>query len=179
MIDYEQARQIALDYIGPNCGLVGEAILEKPYGWYFADQSKAYLKSGDFRDMLFGSSGFIVEREDGRVFRFGSSYPSDVWLANYERGFKYHFYNLHITSIFDVEETVSLLYKLDMRYVVPEFAYGEEWKIPQRYTKEQIREAIQQLPGIFENQAFWHRTDVLDAITTCGCCAYEVTESRR
>jgi hypothetical protein len=39
--------------------------------------------------MTIGSGGFIVERENGRVFEFGSAYPLEMWIANYEKGFKY------------------------------------------------------------------------------------------
>jgi hypothetical protein len=47
MIDYAQAKQIALAHIGPECALMDEAEFENPYGWYFLGQSKAYLQTGD------------------------------------------------------------------------------------------------------------------------------------
>lgn len=67
MITFEQAKQIALKTIGPNCGLIEAATQEKPYGWYFMYQSKAWLRTRDIHHMLLGNGGFIVEREDGRV----------------------------------------------------------------------------------------------------------------
>ena len=75
MIDYLQARSIALESIGDENSLLDDLEFEKPYGWYFAAQSKAYLLSGEMRDMRFGSGGFIVERENGRIFQFGSGLP--------------------------------------------------------------------------------------------------------
>jgi hypothetical protein len=46
VLDYAQARQIALMHIGPECDLIDSAEFEKPYGWYFLGQCKAYLQTG-------------------------------------------------------------------------------------------------------------------------------------
>lgn len=53
MITFQQAKQIALDRIGPDCALIEKATVEKPYGWYFCYQSKAYLESRKIEDMLY------------------------------------------------------------------------------------------------------------------------------
>ena len=45
MISFEEAKNIALAKIGPDCGLVESATIEKPYGWYFCFQSRASLKA--------------------------------------------------------------------------------------------------------------------------------------
>ena len=176
MIDYAQAEKIAIEYIGADCGLVETATLEKPYGWYFCGQSKTYLQTGDVSDMLFGSGGFVVEREEGRIFGFGSLYPLETWFANYEKGFKYDSYDLMIVSVADVKTTVRLLHKLDMNFVVPEIAHGVEWKIPRSYGKIQIQSQLRRLPCIFRNQRFWHRVEVFDDLNASKCCSFELHE---
>ena len=35
MLSFDEAKQIALERIGPECVLLESATLEKPYGWYF------------------------------------------------------------------------------------------------------------------------------------------------
>ena len=75
MISFEQAKKIAIQKIGPECGLIEESTVEKPYGWYFIYQSNEWLRTRNIRDALIGSGGFIVEREDGRIYEFGSAYP--------------------------------------------------------------------------------------------------------
>jgi hypothetical protein len=82
MITYDEARRIAAASIGPDSALVESATFEKPYGWYFYSQSRDFLASGDIEDMLIGSAGFIVERDGGRVFGFGSAYPVEKWIEN-------------------------------------------------------------------------------------------------
>lgn len=176
MISFEEAKRIALAKIGPDCGLVETATIEKPYGWYFLGQSRAYLETGDIGQMLIGSGGFIVERSDGRVVEFGSAYPAQQWIANYERGFKYNRYDLSIVAVTNMPRAIELLGRLDMQYVVPEEENGTFWVIPRRYTSDQLRAMLGQLPCMFADQAFWHRMDVFDEIDASGCCKYELRE---
>ena len=176
MISFEEAKKIALAKIGPDCALVETATIEKPYGWYFMGQSRAYLETGDIGQMLIGSSGFIVERSEGRIFEFGSAYPPQKWIANFERGFKYYRYDLRVIAVTNIPAAVKLLGKLGMQYVVPEEDNGVVWVIPRQFTPEQLRAALGQLPCVFADQMFWHRVDVFDEIDASGCCKYELDE---
>jgi hypothetical protein len=176
MITFEEAKQIALNKIGPDCALYEHGIIEKPYGWYFYYQSKAYFVSGNRKDMFVGSGGFIVERGDGRVFEFGSAYSLERNFAAYEAGFKFHSYDLTIISVSDRKQTVSLLHKLDMIYVIPEYEHGVVWKIPQKFTKSQIRSLISSLPHTFYAQGFYFRVEIFAEIDAAGCCKYALRE---
>ena len=178
MITFEEAKQIALDKIGPDCALVDDATMEKPYGWYFCYQSKAYVQSGNFRNILVGSGGFIVAREDGDVFEFGSAYPLERNLAAYEAGFKYDTYDLTLLSVSDIRQTTRLLRDLHMTYVVPKEEYGTVWKIPQEYTESQIRSALASLPHTFFDQKFYFSYEVFLAIDKAGCCQYQLRGHR-
>jgi hypothetical protein len=173
-ISFEEARLIALSRIGSECALIETETLEKPYGWYFMYQSREYLETGNHEKMLVGSGGFIVEREDGRVFEFGSAFPIETWLANYEKGFKYDFYDLTILSVADPAATVDSLARLSMQYVVPEFERGTLWKIPREFTRKQLVDRLSRLPCVFQNQAFWHRVEELEQMKRSGCCKYEL-----
>ncbi len=172
MIPFQDAREIALAKIGGDCALVDSATIEKPYGWFFYHQSREYIKTGDIRHMLCGSCGFIVERTNGRVFMFGSAYPREKWIADYERGFKYERYDLTILTVTDFEQTLSLLERLGSKYVLPsELA-------PHCYGRGELREMLRRLPCTLTNQVFWHRVDVFDEIDASGCCKYELREHR-
>ncbi|RYG70797.1 hypothetical protein EON80_06885, partial [bacterium] len=149
MIDFHQARQIALEKIGPDCGLQEDQTLEKPYGWYFSYQSRAYLESGDWEHMLVGSGGFIVGREEGRVFEFGSLHPLERNLKTYEAGFKFERYDLTITAISNRERTIQLLSQVGMTIVIPEPDGDTIWKIPRSLTAAQIKAALKALPCTF------------------------------
>jgi hypothetical protein len=176
MISFEEAKSIALAEIDADCALLDEVTLEKPYGWYFCFQSKRFLETGDFRDSLVGSGGFIVEKADGRIFRFGSAYPLERNLRAYEAGFKFELYDLIVKKVRDIRQATLLLNKLDMTYVVPEVEHGVEWKIPKRYTEKQIKQRLEKLPATFEKQKFYFRFEVFEEINLARCCEYEIQE---
>lgn len=87
MITFDEAQIIALEKIGADCVILTRQTLEKPYGWYFSFQSKKYLETKNFSDMLVGSGGFIVEKETGKVVEFGSAYSLEKNFEIYEKGF--------------------------------------------------------------------------------------------
>ncbi len=178
MIPYETARLIALYHIGPECGLIEKATREMPYGWYFADQSLAYLKSGDPLEMLYGSNGFIVDREDGHVFVFGSIRSVEADLANYEKGFKYERYDLVIRAVRDPVLTLDLLYQLEMKCVVPETAHGGTGTTPRQYKRDELAALLKNLPCVFVDQKFYFRVGVFDEIDRCRCCLYELQQHK-
>ena len=119
MLSFDEAKQIALERIGPECVLLESATLEKPYGWYFGAASRAFIETADPKQMALGSGGFIVEKTDGRVFEFGSAFPLEKWIANYEKGFKNTRYDLTILAVSDLNAATGLLHELYMHYVVP------------------------------------------------------------
>jgi hypothetical protein len=174
MISFEDAKQIALAKIGPNNVLIATAPIEKPHGWYFHDQSRAYVETGAFWTKLYGSAGFIVSSSGGRVLNLGSGYPASQWIEAYKRGLNYASYDLRIVAVTDLRETVELLATLDMRYAT----FDEEGCIGwDRYTPIQLRTGLGRLPCKFTDQAFapW-AVDVFDEINTLGCCKYELCE---
>jgi hypothetical protein len=178
MISFDEAKQIAIRKIGPDCVLSENETIEKPYGWYFCFQSKAYLQSGQFQDMLVGSGGFIVEREDGYIFEFGSAYPPEYNLAAYEAGFRYETYDLTILSVTDRKQTVWLLFQLNMSYVVVETEYGIDWKVPKQYTEAQIKAALATTPCTFSGHNFFHKVNVIAEIDRSKCCEYQLLGHR-
>jgi hypothetical protein len=161
-----------IERIGPEQAIMEEETRELPYGWYFLAQSKRYLQTRDFSDMLVGSGGYLVVRETGRLFAFGSGRPLDDWLALYERGV-YDPVDLTVLAVHDLDTTVRLLYRLDMGYVLPEVEHGVEWRIPRSYSRPELRERLSRLPCTFEGQSLWD-LNALNELDASGCCTYRV-----
>jgi hypothetical protein len=176
MITFEEAKQIALNEIGPEWAIREDQILEKLYGWYFSFVRKEYLGIDDVRGRPIGSNGLIVNKEDGHVFVFGSAFSLERDIAAYEAGFRYEKYDLTITSITDIETTASLLYELNMVYVIPELDNGTVWEIPQSYTVQQIKDLLRDLPYTFHDQSFYFHIEVFWRIEAIDCCQYELRE---
>jgi Immunity protein 35 len=64
--------------------IVDDATLAKPYGWIFFCQSRAYLESGNFSDILAGNATLIVDRFDGELRVTGTARSIEEYLAAYE-----------------------------------------------------------------------------------------------
>lgn len=175
MITFEEAEQIVIDRIGPDCAIVSDSIVEKPYGWYFNFQSKKYVETGDFREMLVGSGGFIVEKENGKISELGSHYTLEENFEIYEMGLAGK-QDLVILKVKDLNRAVKLLHKLGMTYVEPESAHGVVWKIPQRFNEKQIKAALSNLPHTFQNQRFYFAIEVFKEIYESDCLIYELKQ---
>ncbi|WP_053002652.1 hypothetical protein [Kordia jejudonensis] len=63
-----------------------ESIIRKEYGNIYKYDSKKYIKTGDFKYHVPGSAPFLVEKETGRVVNFGTAYPLEFYLDEYENG---------------------------------------------------------------------------------------------
>jgi hypothetical protein len=173
MITFEEAKQVALARVLPGCALMESRTMEKPYGWYFYQQSLEYIKTGDYRHALMGSFGFIVERTIGRVYDFGSAFPLEKWFANYERGFRSSRLDLSILTVADVEKTLSLLAPLTASRPAPE---EMRWQVPRSYARDELREMLSRLPCTLTNLSLWGDVRIFDEIDTSGCCRYELHE---
>lgn len=135
MINFEDAKTLAVEYIGSNRFFVEQAVIEKPYGWYFV----APHKNRSYTEVCDGDTSlcFLVERDNGRIIQdcdfFGSA---EQWLENYEKGFKHNLYNLTIVQVNDFAVTLELLDALNMLYTMREWACGVEWQLGTRYKKK-------------------------------------------
>lgn len=91
MIGFAEARAVAQAHIGemqtpavPSLVLMDEETIERPYGWVFVYQNRAFVETGEFRYMLGGNSPFIVARETGAITQLGTRLPVEQSLREYE-----------------------------------------------------------------------------------------------
>jgi len=161
MITFEQARQIALNKIGPDCGLIEERTLVKPYGWYFMYQSNAWLRTLDDLHMLLGNGGFIVEREGGSIFEFGSLHPRERNIAAYEYGLRYAGQDLLVKKVYKLEKALDHLFRIvnfvesDARAAARAAVAGLEYCPSPRYPRSRIEVMLQNPPCAFIDCSFF------------------------
>jgi hypothetical protein len=172
VVSFEQAKIIAQNFINDDLVILEDNIIEKDFGWFFTFASK---KTGEF---LFGSNGFIVDREDGRIYELGSAFSVERDLQMYELGYKFKSYNLTIISVSNFPKTIYLLHKLRMKYVTPEFEHGTVWKIPKEYSYKELTKCLLNLPITFENQAFYFELETLEKLKQSKCCKFELEGKR-
>lgn len=71
-------------YAPVDCVVLEGKTIEKEWGWVFFYQSKGYLESGDFRDMLDGNAPFIVNRHTGAITVTGTAYDIGHYIDEYD-----------------------------------------------------------------------------------------------
>lgn len=49
-------------------------------GWYFCYQSRNYLDTGNFSDILAGNAPIIVDKDTGAVINTVSAYPIEQYI---------------------------------------------------------------------------------------------------
>lgn len=91
MIDEARARELALESLrdhergsGHALALLDDHTQSLPYGWIFFYQSRAYLETGDIRQMLAGNAPLLVTRS-GAVHATGTAKPLETYLVEFER----------------------------------------------------------------------------------------------
>lgn len=174
MLTFELARQLALAKIGDDCALCEDALRELASGWYFAFQTRAYLATGDENEMLVGNGGFVISKEDGRIFDFSSAFPLERNIAFYEAGFRYDSYDLTVTRIHDFDRTLQFLLKLRLRRMPNEVTGALIWEPPKNYDAEDLASALRDLPKTFRKQNLNSAADLFQQIDTAGCCEYQL-----
>ena len=98
MIDHQQARQIATDWLRaqparasdglPELRILDEHTIETDFGWVFFWQSQRFLDSRNSSDQLAGNAPLIVDRCDGALQITGTALPIEHYIQQYrqERG---------------------------------------------------------------------------------------------
>lgn len=93
-MDLEEAKRILLESLGENPILAANGdeyainkdyIQEKDYGWIIPYNSRSYLETGNYLNMLVGGGLAIVRKSDGDVYQFNTIEETEIQLERYER----------------------------------------------------------------------------------------------
>lgn len=88
MWHHDKARAIIqayVDAVTDGSGVIlDDATLDKPYGWVFFYQSRAYVETGDFMEMLAGNAPVIFNRVSGEYHVTGTAHPVEDYISEYE-----------------------------------------------------------------------------------------------
>ena len=67
-----------------DCAILEEDTIEKSWGWVFFYQSKAFIKTGDFLELLAGNAPIIVNKNTGELVFTGTAHDIDYYIKEYE-----------------------------------------------------------------------------------------------
>jgi hypothetical protein len=87
MINIQQAKELVESELSKEtmpCGILENKTIEREWGWVFFYQSKSYIETEDFRQMLGGNAPFIVNRETSKIIIAGTAHPIEYYIQEYE-----------------------------------------------------------------------------------------------
>lgn len=92
-INIDEAKKIACEYLlSQDCeyelALLEDKTLAKEFGWVFFYNTKKYLETKDFRDMLGGNAPIIIDKNTGKVTETGTANPIEDYIDEYEKSRK-------------------------------------------------------------------------------------------
>ena len=79
----ERAERLEIEL--PTFVLNDNTVAEGEFGWVFSYQSKRFLISGNFSDMLAGNAPLLVCRSSGKLFELGTAAPMETYIDNFVR----------------------------------------------------------------------------------------------
>lgn len=179
MITKNEAIEKVKSSLDEDFDIMQDAIIEKKYGWLIFAQTKDYIRTKNPIYSVIGSGGTLVEKATGRCIEFGSAYSTEENLEIYERGYlKYDNWDLVVLKAKEVEKTLDYLQRLDLTYVIPEGEFGEVWRIPKKYTRQELRRKLSTLPVVFNIGSCYFRWDVLESYRQQHAFSYELKENK-
>ena len=175
MLTKQDAFRIVREKLDTDFDILEEITIEKDYGWLVFPQTKAYIETRASKDMAIGPGGILVEKHGGKTIRFSTAYSIELNLKIYEAGYLDHDnYDLVITQITSLEQTLHFLACLSINYVKPEFESGITWRIPKSFTMLQLRLILAKLPCRFNLGKLYFKWEVLEQMKTTSSLKYEL-----
>lgn len=86
-MNLDQARKIFerdVMALKADCVTIEAATQEFPRCFAFVYQSKKFVETGSFSEMLVGQGHVLISREDGRVFKTGSAFSVEHYVEAFE-----------------------------------------------------------------------------------------------
>ena len=166
MITNKEAFKIAQTYIHENhkdCDTLEEWLLDEDDIFVTRMASKKYTKTQNHLDHIGGGGPIVIDKEDGYLFMYRSSYSTERAIKDYRTRkkqwtiIKVDFpsfdiqtkYNIKIKTILQEEKLIDLLFRSLYGYIVAEVEGDTIWRVRHSYTREIIKERLATLPTIF------------------------------
>lgn len=188
------ARQYLLENVGDDVDVVEEYAEDFEDLFYFSYQSKEFLKTKNFEDMLIGQGPIFIIKKDGRIVDYGSVWGSKkaridiITKLNKERLIRIfqedydiwqHNYSLVINKIYeeDKEGIISLLLKYKLQYILTNQNKESSYHY---FNKEQLQKKFKKLPLNLGNRFNDFLYNVLvELINTYPYCEFTLSQKSK
>jgi len=64
--------------------ILEDKTIDAEFGWVFFYESKNYIDSGDYADMLMGNAPIIINKNTGEIHITGTAEPIEFYIQSYK-----------------------------------------------------------------------------------------------
>jgi hypothetical protein len=156
-------------------------IRELRTGWFlpFSDPNFENFDPEDICTVrLGGPKGVVVNKQTGARLVLGSAFPLERDLALYDKGYQFHYYDLVVTKIVTMQQTLDTLQALHISVTEPTYKHGTVWRISRRLTRAELQSNLGQLPHVFAGLPLSGGAEVLETAREKGFFQFELLECR-
>ncbi len=159
MIDRDAAIQIALAK-GGSLGQVADTskVRELNNGWFVAWAPSE----------LVGSSGLVVNKDDGACLILGSAFSIDRDCEFYEKGYRWEVYDLVITEVHDLDGACRILRAVGPTEIDYSYEGGIVWRVPRQLSLDELARRLATTPVVFPNINLYLKLEVLESAVIGG-----------
>lgn len=159
-----EALSIAEKHVDDGMVIDVDRFRETRHGYFFAVMWEKEPRPGDDHYGLAGGLlGVWVDRRTGEVEELGSGADVDYSLEAFDRDL-HRPMDVTVVTVGDRKRAAKALLRLQMTYVIPEFAYGETWRIAKKYTMQDFLRAFDSLPVRFESKGLFCCMEEIEAL---------------
>lgn len=94
MWHHDKARIVVQAYVDASTDgdgvILDELTLDRPYGWVFFYESRAFVETGNEGERYVGNAPMIFDRVLGEYRLTGTAHPIEHYLAEYEKTLPQH-----------------------------------------------------------------------------------------
>jgi hypothetical protein len=168
MIDRAAAIEIASER-GGYLGQVADTsnVRELTNGWFV----------GWAPSDLVGSSGLIVNKDDGAFLILGSAFSIDRDCEFYEKGYRWEFYDLVVTEVHDLDGACRILHSVGPSEIDYSYSSGTVWRIPRQLSLDDLRHRLATAPVVFPNIKLYLKLESLERALTDGSFEFLVLKA--
>jgi hypothetical protein len=159
-----EALSIAEQHVDEGRVIDLEAFRESRHGYFFGIMWEKPPRPGDDNYGIAGGLlGIWVDRRTGEVEELGSGADVDYSLEAFDRDL-HRPMDVTVVTVGDRKRAAKALLGLHMTYVIPEFAYGETWRIAKEYTVQDFMLAFDSLPVRFEKHVLFCCMEAIESL---------------
>lgn len=122
-------------------------------------------------------NGLIIDKNSTEFAQPGSALSLEEWMYGFKMGIRGERLDLIIEKVYDYRAATEFLERLKVQYVKIEIEGGTEWKIPNEFSRKEIKKRLDKPPCTFKNQSFTYSIAVFKRLNNEKIFKYKLVKT--